>query len=125
VIVGRPNYANGQITFNQAVLRPLIEVISRSAITAGIDDVTDEIAPQHKTLAGKAVNTGTVVELLHRVINQIVLNAVVLPAPINGRVGRLVNFVVADFTIPAATLQSNSAGIGKTNIVDEIIDNNF
>ncbi len=95
MVVRRSVHTKRQVALDQAVLRPLIEVVSRGAVTAGIDDVPDKIAPQHKVLACETVDTAAIVEFQHCAINQIVFDSVILSAAVDSRVGRVVDLVVA------------------------------
>ena len=97
-----PNDADRKVAFDNTILGSLIEIISRGPVSAGIDDVADEIAPQHEVFARETVNTAPIVKLQHRPVDEIVLDPVSLTAAVDSGIGTIVDLIVADKTVPAA-----------------------
>jgi hypothetical protein len=56
VVVRRPGNADRKISLDETSLGPLVEIISRGAVAAGVNDIMDEVAFENKLFAGETVD---------------------------------------------------------------------
>ena len=118
----RPGDIVRHVVFNDAVVRPLVQIIARSAKARAIrPDVPHHIATDD-TLAKIAVDGRAVMHDHHGVVHQIVLNeALFAAATDDARIRHVVDHVAHEFDTVAAHEQPGRAWIVLPKVVDVVV----